>query len=78
MSRHQYLQKHGKGGMVGKRKKLYCDAGPTKPFSYFTRRSGVRRTLLSYPKLEQGSQVFITSFNHLLDVGMSERKHESE
>lgn len=78
MSRHQYLQKHGKGGMVGKRKKLYCDAEPTKPSSYFTRRSGARRTLLSYPKLEQGSQVFTTSVNHLLDVGMSDRTHESE
>lgn len=36
------------------------------------------RTLLSHPKLEQGSQVFITSVDHVLDVGMSERKHESE
>ena len=29
-SRHQLLQKHGKGGMAGKRKKLRCNAGPTK------------------------------------------------
>ena len=36
------------------------------------------RTLLSHPKLEQRSQVFITSVDHVLDVGMSERKHESE
>lgn len=46
--------------------------------SHLTRRAGATRTLLSHPKLEQGSQVFITSVDHLLDVGMSERKHESE
>lgn len=69
MPRHQHLQKHGKGGMVGKRKKLCCNAGPTKPSFHLTRRSGARRILLSYPKLEQGSQVFITSVDHLFRCG---------